>query len=307
MCSRLFHAGISYRVDDVAATLAPYPEPDFELRDRFVRAAILGDAAHLREDNAAPEAFQQNYGRTYQVALLENAQLRAVVVPELGGRLYALQHKQSGTELLQVMDMVRYVNYFPYGAGYAFSLDPDSNGRGAIESYRIVEQTEARAVVEALLPGELVLRNEYILDDQQLSIRHRFENRGAETATITPMTRSEWNLAAFGQDAEVSIRQTDGSWHSFALNPERRNNRDLVFDGKAKPAGLWQITSSALPLVLSERFDAEQVQSTRLVLSGRRGSVYLQLYFEPVAIAPGESITLGTAWQFASGGLQAAG
>ena len=46
------------------------PAPDLALRDRFVQAAIRGNAAHLREDDAAPEAFQRNYARTYQVAVL---------------------------------------------------------------------------------------------------------------------------------------------------------------------------------------------------------------------------------------------
>jgi hypothetical protein len=299
MCARLFHAGIAHRV--TGSTLAPHPAPDFELRDRFVKAAIRGDAAHLREDAAAPEAFQRYYGRSYEVAVLENAHLRAVVVPELGGRLYSLQHVGSGAELLHVMDLTRYVNYLPYGAGYEFSLDPVSRGRGTGEPYQLVEQEGARAVVEAQLPGGLALRTEYALEGEQVSIRHRIENRGSGPATVAPATHPQWDLDAFAPDARVSLRQADGSWSGFGLNPEGRPNRDLEFGGEAKPAGEWRLASAALPLVLRERFDAEQVQHARLVLSTRGGSVCLQLYFKPTMVAPGESETLGTTWQFLAG------
>jgi hypothetical protein len=298
MCSRLFHAGVTYSIQ--GATLAPQPKPDFELRDRFVRAAIMGHAAHLREDDAAPEAFQRNYGRTYEVVTLENPHLRAVVVPELGGRLYALRQQESGIELLQTIDMVRYVNYFPYGAGYEFSLLPEGARPGTREAYRLVEQEGTRAVVEALLPGEIALRNEYVLDGNRLLVRHQIQNRGQNVTTVAPATHPEWGLTAFGEEATVGLCRADGSWQRFTLNPEGRQSRDLEFTGADKPAGVWQLASSVHPLMFQETFDPEQVEHTRLMLSRRRGSVYLQLYFQPVDIAPGESVTLGTTWEFSA-------
>ena len=299
MCARLFHAGLTYQVE--GSTLAPDPQPDPELRDRFVRAAILGNAAHLREDDAAPEAFRQNYGRTYEVALLENPHLRAVVIPELGGRLYSLLHRPSGTELLHVIDMTRYVNYTPYGAGYAFSIEPGRRAAGTSEIYRLVEKEAVRAVLEASLAGGIALRNEYFLDGDQLSIRHGIENRGEETVTVAPVTHPEWALGAFGEDATLSMRRADRSWSRFTLNPERRPSRDLEFAGKDMPAGAWQLASAVRPFVLRETFEAGQVQRGRLVLNERRGSIQLQLYFQPREIPPGESIVLSTTWQFLIG------
>jgi hypothetical protein len=300
MCARLFHAGISYRVR--GAALAPHPAPDVELRDRFVQAAIRGDATCLREDEAAPEAFQRNYGRTYRVAVLENTCLHAVVVPELGGRLYALRHVDSGTELLHAVDMIRYVNYFPYEAGFEFLLEPAGRGTGSGEVYRLVEQEDARAVVETSARGGLVLRTEYALDGPQLSVRHHIENRGQEAVTVAPVTHPEWDLAAWGEDAQVRLQRADGSWSGFALNPERRTRRDLEFAGDAKPAGHWQLIPSSRPFALHETFQAEQVQHTRLVLNRRRGSVLLQLVFNPQTLPPGGSTVVGTTWQFPASG-----
>jgi hypothetical protein len=67
------------------------------------------------------------------------------------------------------------------------------------------------------------------------------------------------------------------------------------------PAGAWQLASAVRPFVLRETFEAGQVQRGKLVLNERRGSIQLQLYFQPREIPPGESIVLSTTWQFLIG------
>ncbi len=198
--------------------------------------------------------------------------------------------------------MIRYVNYLPYGAGYEFSLQPDGPGQGSGEIYRLVEQGGARAVVEASTRSGLVLRTEYALDGPQLSVRHHIKNRGQKAVTVAPVTHPEWALAAWGEDTQMRLRRADGSWSSFALNPERRTRRDLEFAGDAKPAGHWQLIPSDRPFALQETFEAEQVHHTRLVLNQRRGSVLLQLAFNPQTIPPGGSTVVWTTWQFPAGG-----
>lgn len=47
---------------------------------------------------------------TFRTAVLENDFLRAVFLPELGGRLWSLFDKKAGRELLYVNDVVRYCN-----------------------------------------------------------------------------------------------------------------------------------------------------------------------------------------------------
>lgn len=48
--------------------------------------------------------------RAFHAAILENEFLRAVFLPELGGRLWSLFDKKAGRELLYVNDAVRYCN-----------------------------------------------------------------------------------------------------------------------------------------------------------------------------------------------------
>ena len=52
--------------------------------------------------------------RAFRAAILENEFLRAVFLPELGGRLWSLFDKKAGRELLYVNDAVRYCNCLLY-------------------------------------------------------------------------------------------------------------------------------------------------------------------------------------------------
>lgn len=296
MCARLFHTGMTYRIK--GNTLAPEPAPDLELRDRFVRAAILGNAAHLREDDASPEAFRRHYGRVYQAVILENPALRAVIVPEMGGRIYSLHHKGLGIELLRLENILAHINFFPYEAGYEFAIEPVWKGRGTAEAYQVMTQTGSESALRAVLPGEIAIQHQYILQGSSLTIRHEVSNLSQAAVTVSPVTHPEWAYAAFGDSAQLSIRQEDGTAQTVTLNPEGRESRDLEFKDGVKPNGLWQLTSAVHPFIFQEAFAADAILHTRVNFSLARGSVNLQLCFKPKKLLPGETIACALSWQW---------
>lgn len=295
MCSRLFHAGIEYVVED--GRLKPRPEPDVELRDRFVEAAILGNAAHLRENDGAPEAFARNYGRTYEAAVLESDVLRAVVVPEMGGRIFSMEWKERNLDLMHTDDLVRIVNYMPCHCGYEFSVEPEWKGPGTEEAYETLEQDTAHVALRADVGRGLTVTTHYSVRDGEVTVRHTVANAGGDPVEVAPFTHPEWNYEVFGPEAELAMRTPDGSWRTMELNPEDRSGRDLPFGAEEMPAGAWRLASSVHPMVLEEEFDAEAVSHTRLNLSARNGNVNLELHFQPVTIAPGEECAFWTRWR----------
>jgi len=297
MCSRLFNAGIRYVVQD--DLLQPEPAPDLELRDRFVEAAILGGAAHLRENAGAPESFGVNYGRSWPVVTLESGLLRAVVVPEMGGRIFSLRWKDGDIELMHVDDLIRIVNYMPCHCGYEFSVDPEWKGRGTVEPYEVAEREGASAVVlRAALEGDIGVETRFALSDGHLTVSHRVTNNGRQAVEVAPFTHPEWDYAAFGPEAELSMRRPGGDWETMALNPEGRRGRDLAFAGERRPAGCWRLASAVHPVVIEETFEAADVDHTRLNLSARSGNVNLELHFKPRVLQPRRRATFGTTWRF---------
>ncbi|NLF38061.1 DUF4838 domain-containing protein [bacterium] len=311
MCSRLFHAGIAHRVSN--GRLAPRPAPDMKLKERFVRAALLGGAAHLREDAGAPEDFARNYGRTYRAEILKAAPARVVVIPGLGGRIYSLEWLPRTLELMRVIDLTRFVNFSPYDAGYEFSTEPLWHGNGASEEYRVTGRTACGVRMRAE-SGGLRIESAFSLGEcaagpskargagtpaagVSLSISHTVTNRGTQKVTIAPVTHPEWRLDAFGDDARIALRGPGGTWAELPLNPEGREDRDLEFAGSDMPRGAWRIISKTNGIAVEETFDARRVRRCHLLFSRRRGNLNLELWFRPVTLAPGASAVFATRWR----------
>lgn len=298
MCSRLFHANLEYRI--TGDRIAPRPTPDHALKERFVQAALLDGAAHLREDDGAPEDFARNYGRSYHAVILQNAQLRAVVAPELGGRIYSLQYRPAGLELLRTVDLTTFVNYFPYDAGYEFAVDGAWRGLGTNAEYSVQQRSATQTTLRADLSKQLRITTMYVLQGGQVIIRHRITNRGRQPVVVTPYTHPEWNAALFDGDACLHMRTGAGAWHSQPLNPEKRSYRNLEFAGDAKPRGGWRIVTADGTLAIDESFDDAAVTACRLNVSPARGNVNFELAFRPTTIAPKATVEIATSWRIGS-------
>jgi hypothetical protein len=300
MCARLFHAGLEHHVSRGA--LVPRPAPDRALKNRFVRAAMQGGAACLRENDGTPEDFARNYGRSYKAIVLANAELRAVVTPELGGRIYSLQWQGSGSqiELLRAIDMTRFVNYCPYDAGYEFAVDGRWHGNGTAVAHTVLQRRKAGVRLQADLQHKLRVETTYELKDDGIAIRHRVSNRGPEPVTIAPFTHPEWNVEVFTGNAMLELRNADGTWRSMALNPEDRRERDINFAGESMPCGAWRIACPESGLVLEEAFDADAVRYCVMQFATRRGNLNLELHFAPVTLKAGDAACFATSWRLSA-------
>jgi len=299
MCSRLFHTGMHYEVAD--DRLRPQPAPDVALRGRFVEAAMLGGAAHLRENAGTPEDFARNFGRTYEAIVLESRQLAVAIVPELGGRIYSVLWKPEDLELMHISDPALFVNFLPYHAGYEFSIDPVPLGRGTEGAFQTLDREgRGRVRLRAELGGDLILESEFALTDCVLSATHTVHNGGREAAEVSPYAHPEWRYEAFGADAEVALRNVDGSWRTVQLNPEGRHSRDVPYAGADMPAGCWRLASGRHAVAIEQTFEPEAVDRCSLTLSVRNDSVTPVLRFRRRTVPPGSEQTFTTSWRFLS-------
>jgi hypothetical protein len=127
--------------------------------------------------------------KKYQMIVLENDLVKAVICPDLGGKVLSLVHKPSGREVLYSPDVIRYTRILPrfyFVAGgievsFPISHSPSQNEQ---VSYR-VDRMQDRTYVTC---GERELRFgmqwsvEYSLgpDDHFLTERVKFYNPGKE-------------------------------------------------------------------------------------------------------------------------------
>lgn len=59
------------------------------------------------------ETSNRPVAKEYRFISLENNKIRVVICPDLGGKVYSMQHKASGKEVLYVPDVIRYTRILP--------------------------------------------------------------------------------------------------------------------------------------------------------------------------------------------------
>src|SRR6266853_3394539 len=146
--------------------------------------------------------------KKYHFIVLENAQIKITICPDLGGKVLSMIHKPSGKEVLYVPDVIRYTRILPrfyFVAGGIEVSFPISHSPTQNESvlYKI-HRTRQRVYVTC---GERELRFgmqwsvEYSLggDDDFLTQRAIFHNPGS-----SPHPWMSWSNAAVpsGPDTE---------------------------------------------------------------------------------------------------------
>jgi hypothetical protein len=110
-------------------------DPPFELDTTGLPDAIRDGIAYGHVDNLMPYLHQDGYDRDrrpgeLRLVVLENDQLRADVVPDLGGRVWSLVHKATGRELLYRNRVLQPANFGLRNAWFSGGLEWNIGTRG---------------------------------------------------------------------------------------------------------------------------------------------------------------------------------
>lgn len=308
MAGRLLHADGRYVVEGggqragegalSGAQLVLKPPVDKPLVDRFVDACIEANVSYLREDKGAPEDFRFDYGRTYKAVVLENPEIRAVVLPEIGGRMYSLKLKADSREVLKVPQIYENINSAPYGDGYEFVLEHLRLGKGAVEEYEVTARDDGSVTVEAVLEDDMMIRTEYRVAAFELQITHTVKNLSDTAASFEPMMNPSWDRLLFGDDSTIVIGLEDGGEREFPLNPEGRDARDVFFQDADRPAGTWSIMNGPGDLRIRASFAPDSIAHTRAVFNNRSECIQMRHCYPKIELAPGAEATYESTWLF---------
>ncbi|MFJ3956086.1 DUF5107 domain-containing protein [Arthrobacter sp. NPDC090010] len=111
------------------------PLPDTPYDPGVEGSAGLGDLGYGYPPSLFPYSVQDGYARelTRQevtAVVLENSRLRAVVLPQWGGRLWELQDKATGKQLLHTPDTLQLANFALRNAWFAGGIEWNLGTRG---------------------------------------------------------------------------------------------------------------------------------------------------------------------------------
>lgn len=96
---------------------------------------IADGARYGHVKNMFPYPMQESYGRELSpkeltAVVLENQHIKATFLPQLGGRLWSLEDKASGKELLHTQDRIQFANLALRNAWFAGGIEYNIGTRG---------------------------------------------------------------------------------------------------------------------------------------------------------------------------------
>lgn len=120
--------------DSPMPSVQPLLEPPYKVGDD-IPAEIAAGVRWGKVSNIYPYPMQENYSREtttkeLTAVVLENAQVKATFLPQLGGRLWSLEDKASGKELLHTQGRIQFANLALRNAWFAGGIEYNIGTRG---------------------------------------------------------------------------------------------------------------------------------------------------------------------------------
>lgn len=169
-----------------------------------------------RVNTILPYTIQDGYGRTrrsrdFKAAVLENDNLRAVFLPELGGRLWSLMDKKTGRELLHVNPVFQPANLALRNAWFSGGVEwncgiightPFTVDDMACETLRFSDGTPVLRMYQYERVRHLLYRVEAFLPDgaPELYVRVRIDNATDEDTAVY-----WWSNMAVNEGPDVRV------------------------------------------------------------------------------------------------------
>lgn len=269
---------------------ADAPDVDPRRFDDLVRQALDTGQATAKFERLLFRARK----RTEPIVAIENQSLRAEVLPGLGGRLIRLTDRKTGHNFMKerpgsnTLDAIG-AGYFNYG-GYEEYLGKGFAGPGwempfDAEAWRSLDGSTVTLTAQYdgldwtrvfhLGPGE----------NATLTLATTLTNTTAAARSVVLRTHPQLDVGPGLEHAQLLIRQpSSDAW--LESNPIAEHDGMTV-----KPEGAWALLNPQTDRAVLHRFNADQA-SPYFFVSQNRDYAQMELFSEPVTLAPGESTTL---------------
>ena len=245
-------------------------------------------AAHAKQAQAA-----QELGRKF--VTLENPNLKAIVVQQLGGRIWRLYDKRAKQDILWRgtiplsafakggLDSAQYVNL----GGYEEYAGEKFGSPGWAETYDSKPSADGKSLsLSTSLPSGLRLSRTISLtaDGAGIEVDSTLENISNKAVKDVMLRAHPQVLRQAGTRPELRIKGEDGNHKPFTYT---KGENFLL--GKQLPRGTWTVKLSA-NMTLTNEFDPAQVAAC-LFYDGPE-FFNLELFTAKKNLAPGEKMTM---------------
>jgi hypothetical protein len=226
---------------------------------------------------------------------LENASLRAVVVPELRGRIVSIIDKATNTEVVHHGDPGE--RLYPDVSGAAVYAVADYVQAKTYDTTWQLESSAAPLEVHLVgaCPDGLKMRRTIRLlpDKPVVQTESTVENTGSAPLDAVLSARFEAAPKDLKSAAVVFRNQTGKSIRKPVFSPGEEPTGTAWYAGTDQPDGEWTVTGGGTQLAVVNRFAKEQTARTSVSWSGKADSrVTLNVWSAKRKLAPGETLKL---------------
>lgn len=232
--------------------------------------------------------------KAYPVVTIENASLRADIVPELNGRIVRLIDKRSNIDVLHQADPGE--RSYPDVSGIAASIYPDYQARAWDVRW---EAAPSSGSEELALTGIAVnginLRRTIRLDGLSVRTITEAENSAAAPVPLAMLSRAEFRLGAADEPGiALAYRGQNGVAVDRTLfRPGLETQGTDIVAGDDCPQGEWRALHRSGGLKVVNRFVADQVQRCLASWTVRgENRLALGLWTQERVLGPGEALRL---------------
>ena len=233
--------------------------------------------------------------KPHRVATLENAELRLVVVPVLGGRAIQMIEKATGNDVLRHPDPGE--ESYPDLGGLAVFTYADYLAPKAYEAnWELASQTGSQ---ELLLTGTYAngLKASRAIrlqkDEAVVHTETTLENTGTSTLDVVLQSRCELDPKS-AKRAILTFRRQDGkAVDQRLIQPGEEPSGYKIYYGHEQPNGEWRLANPATGQALVNRFPKPEVSRCFVDWTGKaENGVTLGLWSPKRTLGPGEDLKL---------------
>ena len=268
--------------------------------DRFVEDLKQFDVRELREESRDAKLVHMIGQRLkkHAIVTIENKDIQLDVVPDLGGRIVRLLHKESGTNIINLLDPTE--NFYPVCGGYDEMTAWKWGGTGFANSYEAkvdgksltLIQKKPDAFVSHYDTGLRFVRKITLPENgARIHFSSTIINENKVPKTFKLVCRMFLN--ADPEKAVIKARVNDGSFITPVSSDPEKTGRYL---GDNKPAGVWRLEHAINDLTIEHRFDKDQVVACYYSDSEKINMACMEIHTEEKEIASAGKISMEHEW-----------
>jgi hypothetical protein len=232
---------------------------------------------------------------------LSNGLLDLAVLPDMGGRIWRMQLRADGRDLVKVYGEEG--AWDPTAGGYEEYSEGGYRSPGWVEAYSVREKTDRSIRLECKLKNGFTLARTIELDASEPVVRiaSTLTNSSNDTKTATFRIHPAFQVETT-QEATVRMKGPDGAWteRSLANADDPSAETNVWLRDADLPAGEWTLVDEQAEVSLTQTFDPSEVSHALLNWSGKDSRVNLELFSPEAQLAPGESLRIEQTYRVAA-------